>query len=598
MTLPSRCVHLRRCADRQRHQSGARPLESRHKRNHHRHEPAQCHMRSISARRRSRSLQDTDTQIIVTSTTGTPGTRVNVTVTTPGGTSAITPLDQYTFVAAPAVNNLSVAQGPTTGGTSVTITGLNLAGGIVSVYFGAKPGTIISNTGTQIVATSPASAVGIVDVTVVTAGGTSVTSSADQFAFVPATRTWSGGGSDNKWSTPANWVGNVAPQPGDNLVFPAIAAQFNNVNDYPPGTQFGSITISGAGYIFHNGILSTTSVQVPSGTLTVDSIVADTLTIGAPSVATRTWNGGGTDNKWSTAANWVGNVAPLPGDNLVFPAAAAQQANVNDYPAGTVFGSITVLGANYNFLSGISSSGNIQITAGTLTASSIVCDTLTIGSSSGAAASTVSTNNANVAVPLVASVPQSVANEFLASTAADNTPIASTKIDSSAIVEQPTTATVNAASALATPSAYVQLTAEAPRIAPSALPGISTTITPTEIASAARLLEQWDRQQGAIETDLYLATRFDNQSTHSFSGPSLTTDRPKDVSDVGLSESLTRGKKAIVGHSGWRPTRPQSRPTILDAGISAKLRIQSRRLQTAHRQAFSQTGQTRQEGGR
>ena len=137
-----------------------------------------------------------------------------------------------------------------------------------------------------------------------------------------ATMTWSGGGADAKWSTAANWAGDVAPLAGDNLVFPVAAANFDNINDYPSGTQFGSITVFGTGYIFHNGISSTTNVQVPTGTMTVDSIVADTLTIGTQ---TLTWNGGGTDNNWSTAANWLGGVAPLPGDNLVFPAGAVNR---------------------------------------------------------------------------------------------------------------------------------------------------------------------------------------------------------------------------------------------------------------------------------
>jgi hypothetical protein len=60
----------------------------------------------------------------------------------------------------------------------------------------------------------------------------------------------------------------------------------------------------------------------------------------APAVAT--WDGGGADNHWTTAANWVGDVAPHAGDDLVFPAAAAQLANVNDFPDGTAFRSIDV----------------------------------------------------------------------------------------------------------------------------------------------------------------------------------------------------------------------------------------------------------------
>src|SRR5437867_2912662 len=65
----------------------------------------------------------------------------------------------------------------------------------------------------------------------------------------------------------------------------------------------------------------------------------------APAVAT--WDGGGADNKWTTAANWAGDVAPQPGDDLVFPGGAAQLTNVNDFPAGTAFHSLAVNGVNY-----------------------------------------------------------------------------------------------------------------------------------------------------------------------------------------------------------------------------------------------------------
>src|SRR6476660_3438729 len=43
----------------------------------------------------------------------------------------------------------------------------------------------------------------------------------------------------------------------------------------------------------------------------------------APAVAT--WDGGGADNKWTTAANWVGDVAPKAGDDVDFPGGVAQK---------------------------------------------------------------------------------------------------------------------------------------------------------------------------------------------------------------------------------------------------------------------------------
>ncbi len=39
--------------------------------------------------------------------------------------------------------------------------------------------------------------------------------------------------------------------------------------------------------------------------------------------ATRTWDGGGVDNNWSTAANWSGDTAPVDGDVVVFDTSVA-----------------------------------------------------------------------------------------------------------------------------------------------------------------------------------------------------------------------------------------------------------------------------------
>src|SRR5262245_16226978 len=56
--------------------------------------------------------------------------------------------------------------------------------------------------------------------------------------------TWTGGGANNVWSNPANWAANVAPSPGDDLVFPAGAARLSAANDFPAGTPFRSISFS------------------------------------------------------------------------------------------------------------------------------------------------------------------------------------------------------------------------------------------------------------------------------------------------------------------------------------------------------------------
>jgi hypothetical protein len=126
------------------------------------------------------------TEITVTSPAHAPGA-VQVTVTTPGGTSATGASDLYTFVALPAVTGVSPAEGPSTGGTTVTITG-NALEGASKVNFGTAAATEVKVvSATEIIAKSPAETAATVDVTVITPGGTSATSSADHFSFrVPA----------------------------------------------------------------------------------------------------------------------------------------------------------------------------------------------------------------------------------------------------------------------------------------------------------------------------------------------------------------------------------------------------------------------------
>src|SRR5207249_4507436 len=60
----------------------------------------------------------------------------------------------------------------------------------------------------------------------------------------PSIRIWSGAGADANWSTKENWVGNVAPQQDDNLVFQTGALQLANNDDFAAGTRFRSVTIS------------------------------------------------------------------------------------------------------------------------------------------------------------------------------------------------------------------------------------------------------------------------------------------------------------------------------------------------------------------
>jgi hypothetical protein len=129
------------------------------------------------------------TSVTATSPAGSTGV-VDVTVITPGGTSATSAADQFTYLAPPTVSAVSPNKGPTAGGTVVSITGTNLTGA-TAVNFGGNAATSMTvNSATSITATSPAGSAGVVDMTVITPGGTSATSAADQFTyFAPPTVT-------------------------------------------------------------------------------------------------------------------------------------------------------------------------------------------------------------------------------------------------------------------------------------------------------------------------------------------------------------------------------------------------------------------------
>ncbi len=128
---------------------------------------------------------NSNTQITATAPAGSAGT-VDVTVTTVGGTSATSAADQFTYVPAPTVTSISPTSGPTSGGTTVTITGTNFSGATAVTFGGTAASGFTVNSNTQITATAPAQAAGTIDVRVTTGGGTSATSAADQFTYVSA----------------------------------------------------------------------------------------------------------------------------------------------------------------------------------------------------------------------------------------------------------------------------------------------------------------------------------------------------------------------------------------------------------------------------
>jgi hypothetical protein len=110
---------------------------------------------------------------------------VDVTVTTPEGTSTTVSGDQFHYL--PVLTSLSPNAGPMKGGTTVHISGIEFTGA-TAVSFGSLPATSMSvNSDESITAVSPpASTTGPVRVTVTTPQGTTPLSAGDVFKYAPA----------------------------------------------------------------------------------------------------------------------------------------------------------------------------------------------------------------------------------------------------------------------------------------------------------------------------------------------------------------------------------------------------------------------------
>jgi len=110
---------------------------------------------------------------------------VNVTVSTPVGTSPPNGDDHFSYLAPPTVSKLSSKKGPGAGETSVTITGSGFKE-VSAVRFGeSNAASFVVQSPTSITAVSPPGA-GTVSVTITTPGGTSATSKHTQFEYTPS----------------------------------------------------------------------------------------------------------------------------------------------------------------------------------------------------------------------------------------------------------------------------------------------------------------------------------------------------------------------------------------------------------------------------
>lgn len=124
---------------------------------------------------------NSNSQITATSPAGA-GT-VDVTVVTPGGTTATSGSDLFAY-AAPTVTMVTPNRGANSGGGFVIVTGTNFASGASVSFGGVSSPTVTVESATRIVAVAPASAsTTTIDITVTTAASTSATVAADHYTY-------------------------------------------------------------------------------------------------------------------------------------------------------------------------------------------------------------------------------------------------------------------------------------------------------------------------------------------------------------------------------------------------------------------------------
>ena len=84
-----------------------------------------------------------------------------------------------------------------------------------------------------------------------------------------------------------------------------------------------------------------------------------------------TWDGGGGDGNWTTAANWAGDIAPIAGDLLQFGGTTNLLTN-NNFATNTLFGGVDFLAGAGSFTLG----GNAMLLGGNINNNSVANETI------------------------------------------------------------------------------------------------------------------------------------------------------------------------------------------------------------------------------
>ncbi|HWD53924.1 MAG TPA: IPT/TIG domain-containing protein [Acidimicrobiales bacterium] len=205
------------------------------------------------------SVNGSGTQMTVTAPhdAGTAPNAVDVTVMTPGGTSATSSSDRYDYLPLPKVTSLTPTSGTAAGGQSVTIKGTGFFGTNVGVTFGSGDAAVqsINAAGTAIIVqTPPSPKTGKVALSVTTGGGTATKASAYTYLTIKTVTKVTAVPQNPVFGEPVTLTATVNPTPDGGTVQFVVS-----------GTKAGgAVTLSG-------GTASTTVANLTVGSHTVEA---------------------------------------------------------------------------------------------------------------------------------------------------------------------------------------------------------------------------------------------------------------------------------------------------------------------------------------
>jgi uncharacterized protein YciI len=191
------------------------------------------------------------TQITATTPAGTAGS-VTVTVTSGGQNGSLAA--GFVYVAPPSVTSVSPGNGPTAGGTSITITGTGFASGATVTVGAAAATNVVVVSATQITATTPAGSAGAVTVTVASGGQSGNLGSGFAYVATPTVtgvspNTGSNAGGTSVTITGTNFLAGAAVTFGGAAATSVVVVNSTQITAKTPAGSTGSaavtVTVSG-----------------------------------------------------------------------------------------------------------------------------------------------------------------------------------------------------------------------------------------------------------------------------------------------------------------------------------------------------------------